>query len=167
VPGTFSRLALVLFLVVSVVGCASIVGKDLFPLTINSNPDGAKIVVKDEHGRAVFSGQTPTTVSLNAGESYFHAKEYTITFSKEGFADQQAVVKATISGWYFGNILFGGLIGFLIVDPITGKMWKLPDTPVVGNLYAKTAESGNSQSLQIVTIDQIPADVRSTLVALK
>lgn len=102
-----------------------------------------------------------------SGESYFRAKEYTITFSKEGFADQQAVVKATLSGWYFGNILFGGLIGLLIVDPITGKMWKLPDTPVVGNLYAKTAENGSVQSLQIVTIDQIPSNIRSTLVALK
>ena len=31
-----------------------------------------------------------------------------------------------MNGWYIGNILFGGLIGFLIVDPLTGAM--LPPT---------------------------------------
>jgi hypothetical protein len=38
-----------------------------------------------------------------------------------------------MDGWYIGNILFGGVIGFLIVDPATGAMWKLGD-PVYGNL---------------------------------
>lgn len=38
-----------------------------------------------------------------------------------------------MDGWYVGNIIFGGLIGLLLVDPITGAMWKLPDT-AQGNL---------------------------------
>jgi hypothetical protein len=38
-----------------------------------------------------------------------------------------------MDGWYIGNILFGGLIGILIVDPLTGAMWKLDDV-VYGNL---------------------------------
>ena len=43
------------------------------------------------------------------------------------------------NGWYIGNILFGGLIGMIIVDPATGDMWDyytrqyiialFPDTP--------------------------------------
>ena len=98
----------VLILAFFTAGCATIVGKDVFPLTINSNPDGAKIIVQDEKGKNVFSGTTPTTVTLNAGESYFHAKSYRITFSKPGYEEQYAEVKATLSGWYWGNILFGG-----------------------------------------------------------
>ena len=150
-------------------GCASIVGKDLFPVSFQSNPDEANISVKDEHGMVLFSGKTPTMFTLSAGESYFHAKSYIVTFSKSGYSDQTVTLKATISGWYFGNILFGGLIGILIVDPITGKMWKLPDTPVFGNLTGKAEKiSKNTQKsgLQIVEINQISEKMRKNLIAL-
>lgn len=30
-----------------------------------------------------------------------------------------------MNGWYIGNLLFGGIIGLLIVDPATGAMWTL------------------------------------------
>ncbi len=144
-------------------GCASIVGKDVFPLTINSNPDGASITVQDEKGKKVFAGTTPTTVTLNAGESYFHAKSYHITFSKPGYAEQYADVKATISGWYFGNILLGGLIGMLIVDPITGKMWKLP-TEVTANLSQQLSLDQNQSTLKIMSLDQVPKEMRKNQV---
>ena len=124
-------------------GCASIVGQSVFPLSINSNPNGANILVTDETGKQMFAGTTPANVTLTAGEAYFHAKKYHITFSKEGYADQYAEVRAEISGWYFGNILFGGLIGLLIVDPLTGKMWKLPKD-VNANLTEKTALNQNA-----------------------
>ncbi len=147
-------------------GCASIVGRDVFPVTINSNPDGANIIVKDENGVKVYSGITPTTVTLAAGEAYFHAKSYNITFSKPGYKDQFVQVKATLSGWYWGNILFGGLIGMLIVDPITGKMWKLKNN-VFGDLSSdKTALNQSQRMLKIVTLDQIPKHMRKDLVSL-
>jgi len=84
------------------------------------------------------TGVTPATIPLIAGESYFHAKVYDLTFSKPGFAEQHSILRADIDGWYFGNILFGGLIGMLIVDPLTGKMWKLPLHTTV-NLYQQTS----------------------------
>ena len=146
-------------------GCASIVGKDVFPLTINSNPDGASIIIQDERGKKVFTGTTPTTVTLNAGESYFHAKSYNITFSKPGYAEQYVEVKATLSGWYFGNILFGGLIGLLIVDPISGKMWKLP-TDVSADLSQKVSLNQNQPTLKILTLEQVPKDLRKNLVRI-
>ena len=146
-------------------GCASIVGKDAFPVTINSNPDGANIIIQDERGKKVFSGTTPTTVTLTAGESYFHAKSYNITFSKPGYAEQYVEVKATLSGWYFGNILFGGLIGILIVDPITGKMWKLP-ADVSANLSQKLSSNQNQPTLQIMTLNQVPENIRKSLIEI-
>lgn len=157
--------AVLLVLVVCLTGCATIVGKDVFPLTINSNPDGANIVIVDEKGKKMFSGTTPATVTLTAGESYFHAKAYTITFSKQGYADQYATVKATLSGWYFGNILFGGLIGILIVDPISGKMWKLqPD--VTANLTQKLAMNQEQSALNIMTLSQVPDNLKEYLVRI-
>lgn len=157
--------AILLLPVVCLTGCATIVGKDVFPLTINSRPDGASISIVDEKGKKMFTGTTPSTVTLSAGEAYFHAKTYTITFSKPGFADQHATVKSTLSGWYFGNILFGGLIGVLIVDPISGKMWKLqPD--VTANLTEKLAMNQERPALKIVTLSQIPNNLRKYLVSI-
>ncbi len=159
-------MAVVLLPVLLLTGCATIINKDVFPLTINSNPDGANISIQDEKGTKIYSGTAPATVSLAAGESYFHAKSYHITFSKAGYADQYADVKATLSGWYICNILFGGLIGMLIFDPITGKMWKLPPGVVVGNLSQKTALNQNQSTLHIVTLSQVPQNLRDKLVSL-
>ncbi len=147
-------------------GCCSIVGKDSFPLTINSNPDGATISVKDENGVKMYSGITPTTVMLGAGEAYFHAKSYSITFSKQGYKEQYVQVRATLDGWYWGNILFGGIIGMLIVDPITGKMWKLQKN-VFGELSPeKTALNQSQRELKVMTLGQVPQNMRKYLVAL-
>ncbi len=120
-----SKLIAAIVLPIFLTGCASIVGKSEHPLTLNSNPTGADFTITDERGLAMHHGTTPATISLRAGESYFHAKIFRVEYSKAGYAPQYADISAEISGWYFGNILFGGLIGALIVDPITGKMWKL------------------------------------------
>lgn len=161
----FIYLLIAAVLFISSSGCASIVGKDSFPLTINSNPDGANIIIKDEKGKNVFSGTTPTTVTLTAGESYFHAKSYNITFSKPGYGEQYVEVKACLSGWYWGNILFGGLIGLLIVDPITGKMWKLPED-VTANLSQKLSLDQDQSTLKIMTLSQVPENMRKDLIPL-
>ena len=145
-------------------GCCSIVGQSVFPVTVDSNPTGSNITVTDEHGMVMFNGTTPTTITLSAGESYFHAKSYQIKFSKPGYADQVTVLRADIDGWYFGNILFGGLIGMLIVDPITGKMWKLPKE-AYGNLSQGGVAMGK-KALQIASIDQVPASMRKDLISL-
>lgn len=164
------KVKVIVFLLLPVIfltGCASIVGKDSFPLTINSNPDGASVVIKDENGIKMYAGTTPTTVTLAAGEAYFHGKSYNITFSKEGYMDQYIQVKSSLSGWYFGNILFGGLIGMLIVDPITGKMWKLKNNAFgdLSPLHQKSVSIKNP-TLKIMTISQVPENMREDLIRL-
>ena len=155
-----------IIVLISFTGCASIVGQSSFPVTINSNPSGASVTVRDESGADVFSGATPATVSLTAGESYFHAKIYDLIFSRPGYAEQHAQLRAEIDGWYFANfILPGGLLGLLVIDPITGKMWKLPLHKVV-TLYDKTALNNKHKVLRIATLDQVPQDMRKDLVSL-
>ena len=36
------------------------------------------------------------------------------------------MLRATIDGWYWGNLFLGGILGMLAVDPATGAMWALP-----------------------------------------
>ena len=49
-----------------------------------------------------------------------------MTFEKPGYQTEAIVLEGTPGGWYIGgNLLFGGGMGWLIVDPATGAMWTL------------------------------------------
>jgi len=159
------KIAGILAAVVFLTGCASIVSKNMYPVTLNSHPDGATILIKDESGSQIYKGKTPTTLSLSSGEAYFHPKKYTITFSKTGYEDQTTVIKAGIDGWYFGNLIFGGLVGLLIVDPLTGNMWKLPRETTI-TLTEQVASNNNDRNLKIVTLDQVPENIKKQLIKL-
>jgi len=68
----------------------------------------------------------------------------------------------SISGWYWGNILFGGLIGMLIVDPITGAMYKLPKNTNV-------SLDGNSQAsneIKVISLDDLSQSQKSQLIRI-
>jgi uncharacterized protein YceK len=118
--------------VLTCTGCASIVSKSAYPVTFTSTPSGATFTVKNDKGIEVHRAVTPSTLTLPAGAGYFKAASYTISFEKEGCSPATASLKADLDPWYFGNILLGGLIGMIIVDPITGAMWKLDDYVSVG-----------------------------------
>jgi len=79
---------------------------------------------------------------------------YVIVDKKEGYEKQQFVLKSTLDGWYFGNIMIGGLIGMLIVDPLTGAMYNLPDRVDV-NLEQTVAASIGGETLDFATIDSL------------
>jgi hypothetical protein len=146
-------------------GCASIVSKSEYPVAITSNPIGADFVVKRDNGVPVASGVTPATIVLPASEGYFQPAKYTIEYKRKGVM-QSVPLTAKIDGWYFGNLLFGGIIiGMLIVDPATGAMWRLNDTAVA--TFQQTADSTSGQrALRIVNIDKVPMKYRGQLLAL-
>lgn len=109
-------------------GCASIISGTTDQVSLNSTPAGADFEIADENRLLVHSGRTPSTVTLPKSDGYFDAQEYTVKFTKPGYEDQTATIGAGLNGWYIGNLLFGGLIGMLAVDPATGAMWTLePD----------------------------------------
>lgn len=131
--------AVALAVTISATGCASIVSKSTWPVTIQSKPTGAKCVVAKSSGKQLHSGETPMTVMLESGDGFFQWANYTVTCDKPGY--QQSVVKAEshLNGWYFGNIVFGGLIGLLIVDPATGAMYRMDDSQTVDLQALQTA----------------------------
>jgi len=108
-------------------GCASILGDSQNPVAITSEPAGASFEVRDSAGRMIHSGTTPGTVTLKTGAGYFKGADYSVLVKKDGFNPQTTTLTHSISGWYWGNILFGGLIGLFAVDPATGAMYKLPE----------------------------------------
>ena len=112
-------------------GCASIISGSDTPVSIASEPAGAHFEVRDNTGRMVHQGMTPNTVTLKNGAGYFKAAEYSILVEKDGHIPQTTNLRPSINGWYWGNILVGGLIGILGVDPATGAMYKLPEQAFV------------------------------------
>ena len=109
-------------------GCASIVSKSQWPVTVNSNPSGANVTIKNKRGVEVQKGATPMTIYLPSGAGFFSPASYQLEFAMDGYNPTNALLSAGMNGWYIGNIIFGGLIGILIVDPATGAMWRLQDT---------------------------------------
>ena len=115
-------------------GCCSIVDSPNEVVTFNSNVDKANIKITNSRNQVVYSGKTPTTLTLNKKAGYFSGETYSVHSEKEGYVANERVLDTRINGWYFGNILFGGLIGMLIVDPATGAMWTFRDENVFLNM---------------------------------
>jgi len=154
----------VVLMIAVLAGCASIVSKSEYPVSISSAPQAADISIVNRAGEAVFTGKTPTTVVLKAGAGFFKGANYKVTFKKEGYNPHTAQIERGVDGWYIlGNILVGGLIGWLIVDPATGAMWTLENLHV--DLTAGSS-SFQKEGLHIVTIDQVPNHLRSKMVKL-
>ena len=87
---------------------------------------------------------------------------------KAGYRTSEVQISARIGGWYaFGNLLFGGLIGYLIVDPITGAMWTLTPTEINAVLGSQTALLNNKQGLMIVLKKDIPSDLQEKMIPLQ
>jgi uncharacterized protein YceK len=146
------KLLLAAAVVTTLSGCASIMNGPTQSVTIQSTPEGAAISVTNKAGEKVHTGSAPLTVVLKRSAGYFKPEVYTIAFTKEGFLPKEVVITGTMSGWFIGNLLFGGLIGMLAVDPVTGSMYSLPNS--VGEILevtpAKTSE--NSQEFGALSI---------------
>ncbi|WP_022947121.1 hypothetical protein [Methylohalobius crimeensis] len=109
-------------------GCASIVSDNRYPVTFSTNPSGAEVTIRDENHRTVHRGVTPFTVTLAASDGYFDGMDYTASFQKPCYQPTEVPHNSRLDGWYVGNLIFGGLLGLIIVDPATGSMWRLQDS---------------------------------------
>lgn len=108
-------------------GCASIISKSQTPVTITSMPTGATVKITNKKGAEVHTAITPTTVTLKNGAGYFQGETYSLNFEKDGFQKSTQLLDTGLNPWYAGNVIFGGLLGILIVDPLTGAMWRMDD----------------------------------------
>lgn len=142
-------------------GCATIfTGRGSQKVSVASTPPGAQVSITNRAGAVVSAGATPFEVKLKKGAGYFKSESYTLRFTMPGYQPQQAKLTPRISGWYFGNIAIGGLLGMVGVDPATGAMYKLEPKDVAVTLQAlKVAETPAPGSLVVVSTTQLPAEV--------
>ena len=99
-----------LSLILLVSGCASIITGTDQNLTFNSEPDGATVTVA---GKVV--GKTPLSVQIDKG------KNQSLTFEKEGYKTHTTQLSTSLTPWFWGNIVLGGLVGSTI-DGVSGAI---------------------------------------------
>lgn len=155
-------LSLSLALILTLSGCATIVSDSKYKVNFKSNPSNARVIITDMNRKLVHSGVTPMTVTLDSSNGYFKAAKYNLIFEKPGFGRIENVLESKIDGWYWGNILFGGFIGWLIVDPMTGAMYKLPKDYSV-DFYNRGLSSND---LNILSIDQLSEEDKQHLIQI-
>lgn len=142
-------------------GCASIVSRSKWPLAIDTKPEGVQVSIINKKGNEVFSGRTPAVTELKSGSGFFNKESYTVVLTHKNGEKRKINVECTVNGWYFGNIVFGGIIGLLIVDPATGAMYRLQNK----DIYEVFKEDKTTQ-LKILDVNNIPVEWKTNLVEL-
>ena len=143
--------------------CASIVSKSNWPFSVDSNPSGAKVIITNKKGKEIFSGRTPTALKLKSGAGFFAKESYTVELVMNGYESKKINVECKVNGWYFGNLLIGGLLGMLIIDPATGAMYKLENDGISESLHRSVATGA---SLNILNKNDIPKNWEQHLVKI-
>ena len=127
-PIASRRLALVcLVCTVALGGCCSIIHGTKQDVGISSAPTGATVRIDN-----VPSGNTPLVAKLTRKDTHI------VHVELPGYQPFDATVTRGVSGWVWGNIVFGGLIG-LAVDAIDGGMYNLTPEQVSATLSANHA----------------------------
>ena len=115
-----------------IAGCATIMHGSNQSISIASTPPSAKVFVDKAP-----AGQTPLVSKLSRKSSHI------VRLELEGYQPYEATLSKGVSGWVWGNLVFGGPIG-LVVDVATGGLYKL--TP--GQIQAEMKKEGASFMLE-------------------
>ena len=154
-------------LCLSVSGCATIVHSGPRSIDIASTPPGAKVSIYDRSNSLVMTNTTPFVAQLSTKYAYFKGQSYRLVFELPGHANAQATLDSSLSGWYFGNLVFGGLIGMLIVDPLTGAMYNLQPDKIEQHLTASQAQIIRSHDgILVILLAQATPDERAEMVRM-
>lgn len=112
-------------------GCASIMHGTKQDIGISSTPTNARVTVNN-----MPLGQTPLVAKLARGDNHI------VKIELDGYQPFEATLTKKVSGWVWGNIVFGGIIG-LAIDAMSGGLYVL--TPE--QLSAQLARQGDDSAL--------------------
>lgn len=111
--------------------CASIASGNHQEVSFTSNPEGATVTVG---GRVL--GKAPLTASLKK------EKGQILSFEKDGYKPLTMSLDTRINGWFWGNIVIGGLIGST-TDAVNGSVYEYSPTQ-----YMVTLEPAGTSRLE-------------------
>jgi hypothetical protein len=127
-------------------GCATIMqGSGSQGIGFASTPTSAKVTVDNQE-----RGTTPTVVSLSRKDTHL------VRIELSGYQPYETTLTRSVSGWVWGNLVFGGIPG-LAVDAISGGLYKLSPEQVNGMLVTKTAQAGSDDFMVTVVLHREPS----------
>jgi hypothetical protein len=134
----YLKLILIIVQAVSLTNCASIIHGSKQQITFSSQPSGATVYIDDHK-----VGVTPRVIELPRkgrikGEPSTK-NTYKAKIEMDGFEPYEIIIKRETDSWIFGNLVFGGLIGF-IIDASSGSMYKLTPDQIIA--LPKNASTG-------------------------
>jgi hypothetical protein len=139
------RPAIAAVAVAIVTACGTIIHGTRQDVGISSTPTGAQVVVDN-----MPVGQTPVVAKLTRKDNHV------VRITMPGYQTFETNVTRSVSGWVWGNIVFGGLIG-LAVDAISGGLYKLRPEQVTGTLATADARSGQDALYVTVVLSPDPS----------
>ncbi|MXW05234.1 MAG: PEGA domain-containing protein [Gemmatimonadetes bacterium] len=130
-----------LMMVVFPIGCATIMHGKTQSVGVSSVPEGATVSVNNQH-----LGITPLFIELKRKDQHI------VNISLDGYHTARLTLQRKASGWVWGNIIFGGIIG-LAVDAITGGLYKLEPAQLSTTLVSQSSTVHRSdEGIYIVTV---------------
>jgi hypothetical protein len=121
--------------------CATIIHSPRQQVAISSTPAGATISIDNRE-----VGKTPLVTKLARKD------EHVLRIELAGYQPFQATLSRKVSGWVWGNIVFGGLVG-LAVDAVSGGMYELRPDQVSAALASGQARiERQGEGLYVLTV---------------
>jgi hypothetical protein len=122
--------------------CASIMHGTRQDVGITSAPSGATVTIDN-----IPSGITPVIAHVARNSNHI------VRVEMPGYQPFDLTLTHSVSGWVWGNVAFGGLIG-LAVDAISGGMYKLSPEQLAASLATTThaSVSKNNDGIYVVTV---------------
>jgi PEGA domain len=124
----------IFLLMLGLAGCASIIHGTHQDVGITSEPAGASVTIDN-----LQSGITPVFAKLTRKNNHI------VRIELPGYQPLDLTVTRSVSGWVWGNVAIGGLIG-LAVDAISGGMYKLSPEQLSATLSASPTHASISRT---------------------
>lgn len=109
-------------LALGLTACATIMQSTYQGISVSSSPSGAEVTIDSRS-----YGRTPTVAQLARKTNHL------VKIELPGYLPFEMYLTRRVSGWAWGNIVFGGLIG-LAIDAISGGLYKLTPDQVAATL---------------------------------
>lgn len=127
--------------------CGTIVNGTTQPVCLTSTPSGARVYVDCN-----FIGCTPVNAKLS------RSNDHMVQVEMDGYEPYLIQFERHLSGWAFGNIVFGG-IGGLAVDAISGGLYKLtPEQSHIAFESPSLAKVETEEGLLVTVVDEVQED---------
>lgn len=137
-----SAVSVALALTILLTGCASIMHGTTQGIGVSSSPTNARVIVDN-----MPLGNTPIVANLKRKDNH------TVRIELDGYQPFEMAIARKTSGWVWGNIVFGGLIG-LAVDAISGGLYNLTPEQVAAAMITQPAQRLEGSDVSVLVVMQ-------------